>query len=175
MGFDAGRLSRGELVAGGGGALLFASLFFLPWFAIPARTGRLAGASASLDGWHALTTTRWIMVVTIAVSASVVLLTATRRAPAVPITLSMLCWVLGGLSSLLLLYRIVDHPGLSARAGIYVGVIAALAVGYGGYVSLRTEGSTFGDPRTVETVPPGGTQSGSAGRTESTSAGRPGS
>jgi len=176
VGFDAGRLRRGELVAGGGGVLLLAALLLLPWFRVPRAAGRLAatGGLVSLDGWHALTTSRWILLVTIAVAFALVFLTASQRATAVPVFLSMLSCVFGGLSSLVLLYRIIDHPALTARAGIYVGFVAALGVGYGGYLSLRTEGGSFGDPSTIETVPTGRAQSDAAGRIEPTSAGRPG-
>jgi hypothetical protein len=132
-----------------------------------------AGGSVSLDGWHALSTTRWFLLVAIAASLALVLLTASQRAPALPVFASMLACVLGGLSSLLLLYRLIDHPDLTARAGIYVGFVAALAIGYGGYLALRTETSLFGDPSSIETVSAGRAPSGPAGRAEPTSAGRP--
>lgn len=169
MDFNAGRVRRGEAIAGGGGIVLLAVLLFLPWFARRAPDGRVA----SLDGWHALTTTRWILLVTIVAAVAVVLLTASRRAPAIPVVASMLACVLGVVSSLLLLFRIIGHPGLTARAGVYVGLLAALAVGYGGYLSLRTERGSPGDPRAIETVALGHDPETSAGETESTSAGRP--
>ncbi|HEY5317539.1 MAG TPA: hypothetical protein VIJ20_06130, partial [Solirubrobacteraceae bacterium] len=68
MRFDVGRMRRGELIAAGGGVLLCVAVFFLPWFAVRGPAGSLAarsGASVSLDGWHALTTMRWILLVTI--------------------------------------------------------------------------------------------------------------
>jgi hypothetical protein len=163
-------MHRGELIAAGGGIVLLAALFFLPWFGVTSR----AAAPVSLDGWDALTTTRWILLLTIVATAALVVLTASRRSPALPVTSSLLTCVLGALATLLLLFRLVDHPGLTLRAGMYVGFVAALAVAYGGYLSLRTESSPFGDPSSIETVPSGRTQSGSAGRTEPTSAGRSG-
>ena len=182
MGLDAGRVRRGELIAASGGVLLFAALFLLPCFGVREPAGRLASASAaasavvaSLDGWNSLTTTRWILLVTIAAAVTLVILTASQRAPAVPVTASLFTCLLGILSSLVLLYRVIDHAGLAARAGVYVGLVGALAVGYGGYVSLRTEGSSFGDPRSIEIVPLGPTAPGPAERAGSTSAGRPGS
>jgi hypothetical protein len=175
VGFD-GRMHRGEFIAAGGGIVLLAALFFLPWFDVRAG-GRLtsrASVPVSLDGWHALTTTRWILLLMLVATAALVVLTASQRSPALPVTSSLLTCVLGGMATLLLLFRLVDHPGLAVRAGMYVGFVAALAVAYGGYLSLRTESSPFGDPSSIETVPSGRTQSGSAGPTESTSAGRSG-
>jgi hypothetical protein len=165
---------KGELVAAGGGILLLASMFLLPWFAVDAG-GRLApGARVSLDGWHALTTTRWVLLVTIAVSVALLLVTASRRSPAIPVTSSLVSCVFGGLSTLLLIYRLVDHPGLDPRAGAYVGLAMALTLGYGSYVSLRTESTPVLDPPLIETVRIGQTQPGPGERTGSTSAGRSG-
>lgn len=170
MDSGAGRMRRAEVIAGGGGVVLLAVLFFVPCFARRDPDGR----AASLDGWHALTTTRWILLVTIVAAVAVGLLTASRRAHAIPVVASMLACVLGVASSLLLLVRLVDHPGLTARAGVYVGLLAALAVGYGGYLALRTERGSPGDPRAIETVPLGRDATRSAGESEPTSAGRPG-
>ena len=177
MAFAARRMRTGELIAGGGGIVVLAALFFLPWFGVPASAGGLAstgGALASLDGWQALTTTRWILLVTIAVALALPVVTAARRAPAVPVALGMLSCVLGAVSTLVLLYRIIDHPGLSARAGIYVGLVASIAIGYGGYLSLRVERGSSVDASSIETVPAGAAPMGSAGRTDSTSVAPPG-
>ncbi|HWF36769.1 MAG TPA: hypothetical protein VG295_15415 [Solirubrobacteraceae bacterium] len=160
MGFDAGRIRRGEIVAGGGGVLLLAGLFVLPWYAVRGPAGELR----LLDGWQALTTTRWVLLVTIAAALALVFLTASRRSPALPVVASMLSCLLGGLSTVLLLFRVIDHPGLSARAGIYIGFVAALAIGYGAYLALRTEGSWFGDPGSIKTVSPRSPEPTSAGR-----------
>jgi hypothetical protein len=165
VGFDAGKIRKAELVTGGGGVLLLADLFLLPWLEV---------RGVSLDGWHVLTTSRWVLLVAVAAAFALVILTVLRRTPALPVLASMVTFLLGGLASLLLLYRIIHHPGFTACVGIYVGFVAALAIGYGGYLALRTERSSFGDPRSIETVPAGSSEPGSAGRAEPTSAGRPG-
>ena len=171
MAFDVGRMRRGELVAAGGAVLLLVALFALPAFAVRsggtlAVTGR---AGMSLDGWQALTSTRWVLLITIVACVALVVLAVSQRAPAVPVTVALVSCLLGDLSSLLLLYRLIDHPGLTARSGIYLGLVGALAIGYGGYRTLRTEGSSFGDPRTIETVSMGRPRSDPAERTQSTS------
>lgn len=194
MTFDARRLRTGELIAGGGGILLLAALFLLPWFGVGGAGARTAGMVSSLDGWHSLTVVRWMLVIAIATSVALVFLTAARRSPAVPATLSMITCVLGGVSLLLLLYRLIDHPGVAspgapvtAKPGLYVGLLAAALIAYGGYRSLRAESSPFGDPASIETVFPGRprpdseaptdpdpaerTGRGSASRTESSPAG----
>ena len=161
MGFDAGRLRRGELIAGGGGILLLVAVFLLPWFGINHAAGTLAStrASTSLDGWHALTDIRWVLLIAIVASVALVAVTAMRDSPAVPVTLGMVMTLLGVLSSLLVLYRVIDNPGagssgasVHAKAGIYLGLLACLAIAYGGYRSLRAEGSGFEDPEGIEIV-----------------------
>lgn len=186
MGLTAGRLRTGELIAGGGAVVLGAALFLLPWFGVSGAGGGLAqrpgAVSASFDGWHSLTDARWILLITIAVSVALVVSTTTRRSPAVPVALSMFTCLLGGLSSLLVLYRTVDHPGIASggaavvgKPGVYLGLVAAMALAYGGYLSLRTEGSPFVDPASIETVRVARIEAGSVaragGRTEPDAAG----
>lgn len=187
MGFDAGRLHRGELIAAGGGVVLLLAMFLLPWFRDGSAGGASAsrGVAASLDGWNSLTYVRWVLLIAVAISIAVVALTATRQSPAIPVTFSMLACVLGGLSSLLLIYRVIDHPTVTAsvatvaaRPGIYFGLVGALLIAYGGYLSMRAESSQFGDTAAIETVvvappEPGSAQltgSGSESRSESGSA-----
>lgn len=164
--FDAGRIHRGELVAAGGAVLLLAALFILTWF----RGG--SPPSVSLDGWQALSTIRWLLLLTVAACAALVLLTASERAPALPVTASLVTLLLGDLSAVALLFRVIDHPGLHSQIGVYVGLVAALAIGYGGYLSLRTESSPFGDPESIETVSLAPSRTSSTEPTESTPAGR---
>jgi hypothetical protein len=69
--------------------------------------------------------------------------------------MSTLVTVLGVISVLLILFRIVDPPtfasfgGVSVDAtlsvGIFLGLIAAGGIAYGGYSTMREEGITFGD------------------------------
>ena len=69
--------------------------------------------------------------------------------------------MLGLLSVVLIVYRIVHHPAASAsfggfhasygiKLGIWLGLLAALAIAAGGYLQLRAEGEPAGegsDPR----------------------------
>ena len=59
-----------------------------------------------------------------------------------------------------------------AKPGIYLGLIAAVAIAYGGYLSMRAESSPFGDPASVETVRTAWTGAGSMARTGAGSASR---
>ena len=143
MSFDASRLRRGELLAFAGAVLLL--VFML--------AGKWAG---SRTGFSALPVERWLLGVTIA--AAFVLLTAqlTRRAPAVPVTLSLFVMLLGGLSVLALIYRVLISPPAHEHVAAYLGLLSALALAYGGYLSLREEGIARADaPSEVPIVRPG--------------------
>ena len=70
-----------------------------------------------------------------------------------PVSLNVAVAVLGGLSTLLILFRIVDPPGFGTfggvsvdatlEFGIFLGLIAAAGIAYGGYRGMQEEGSTF--------------------------------
>jgi hypothetical protein len=161
MGFDPSRLRRGELLVGAGAVVLPASMFLLKWYGLsgqPAPTGAKLGSSTSVNGWHALTTIRWLELVTVVCGLWLVYLQASRRAPALSVTLSVIVTVLSFLTSLALLYRVlINEPGpvslVELKPGAYVGLLAAIAITYGGYRSMRQEGIADRDaPAEIETV-----------------------
>jgi hypothetical protein len=150
MQFDISRLRRGELIAGGSALLLLAFMFLLKWYG--------AGSLASVNAWHALTILRWPMLATIAVALALVYFQATRRSPALPVSLSVIVTTLAALLVLLLIYRVlINEPGpdnvVSQKAGAFLGLVSAIGIAYGGYESIRDEGLSSKDARTeVETV-----------------------
>jgi hypothetical protein len=159
--FDPSRLRRGELIAGGGAVVLAVSLFLLPWYGLRSPLGPTAaslGASTSFDGWNGLSHLRWLVLVTILVALALVWLQATRRAPALPVSASVVLTVLGFLTVLALIYRVVINvPGsdslVDRKVGAFVGLLAAIVMTYGSYASMREEGLPGRDARTeIETV-----------------------
>jgi hypothetical protein len=152
--FALSRLRIGESLAGLAAVALLVLLLAVHWYGgrrIPPATG-----------WEALTVTRWVALVTIAAGLALPLTQATRRAPAVPASLSVIVLVLGIVLTVILLIRVViDLPGpdelVSARAGAYLGLAGAVAIAAGGFLSLRQEGVARFDERTeIETVVLGG-------------------
>jgi hypothetical protein len=160
--FDPSRLRRGELIVGGGALALAVAMFLLPWYGVKSVLApglALSGHPTSFDGWNGLSHLRWLVLVTLLVAVALVWLQATRRAPALPVTFGMIVTVLGLLTVLALIYRVlINVPGANSlvdrKVGAYVGLIASVAVFYGGYASLRGEGLADRDARTeIETVP----------------------
>jgi hypothetical protein len=164
MQFHLSRLRRGELVAGGAAVVLLLCVFLLPWYGLNSSFAAIAqrlGVSTSLNGWQSLTTLRWLMLVTILAAVALVYLQGTRRAPALPATLSLIVTLLGGLTALSLVYRVlINVPGASSvvdrKAGAFLGLVSGFAIAYGGYRSLREEGVAPQDERTdIPTIEPG--------------------
>jgi hypothetical protein len=161
MGFDLSRLRRSDQIVGGGAIALFIFLFFFKWFGASASSS-VGGISigGSLNGWHSFTNSRWIWLITIIVALGAVALRAGQRELSLSVEPSAIIAGLGALSTLLILYRIIHHPsggssggvGLThfsysygIKIGIWLGLIAAAAITYGGYLGMQAEGTSLGD------------------------------
>ncbi len=148
-------------MVGASGLVLLASLFALDWYGLKGTlvpTATRLGVSTGVNGWHGLTHLRWLVLVTVFVAFALVFFQATRRSPAIPVSLSVIVTVLALLTALALIYRVLlNRPGSSAlvgvRAGSIVGLASALAMIYGGYLSMRQEGIARADgPPEIEVV-----------------------
>ena len=151
------KLSTGEKISAASGILLFVFMFF-DWFGVevsgvPAFSGTVEGSGGS--AWDALDVIPIFLVLAIiaAVGVAVIRLTDVDVEP--PVSLNTIVAVLGALAVLLILYRIVDPPGggsfggvsvdTTLQVGIFLGLVSAAGIAYGGYSAMREEGITFGD------------------------------
>jgi hypothetical protein len=141
MTFDPARLRRGEWLAGASAIALVVFLFALKWY-------RLGVPARSVNGWHGVTHLRWLMLLTILAALALVYLQATRAAPAVPVSMSVIVTLLGALAFLWLGYRVVISPPPHQQAGAFLGLVATIAIACGGYLSMREEGTSVRDART---------------------------
>ncbi len=162
MSFDVSRLRRADRIIGIGGIALFIFLFFFKWYGYSSNAPSIAGVNISsdysIDGWHAFTVNRWIWLITIIAALGAVAISAGLLQFKSPVQPGVLVAGLGALSTLTILYRIVHHPTASAsfgsfhasvgiKIGIWLGLIAAVAVTYGGYLAMRDEGTSLSDVR----------------------------
>jgi hypothetical protein len=163
MSLDINRLRRADRIAGAGAVAFLIFLFLFKWYGGSASSsiGGL-GFSSNINGWHAFQNSRWIWLITIIVALGAVALTAAQRELQSPVKPSVIVAGLGALSMLLILYRIVHHPsgGVSGtiagvhysssygiKIGIWLGLIAAAAIAYGGYLAMQEEGTSLADVR----------------------------
>jgi len=150
MDFDPSRIRRGEALAGASGLTLLVLMFVLHWYG-PRADG--ARPVSSMTGWEALTGWRWAALLTILVALCLVFFQATRRAPALPVALSVVVTWLALLSALWLGLRVlIDHPP-GQQIGALLALFSAIGIFCGGYLSLREEGTLERDqPGAIRTV-----------------------
>jgi hypothetical protein len=151
------KLSPGEKIAGGSAILLFIFMFF-DWFGVevsgvPGFSGSTPGVGGS--AWDALDFIPIVLVIAIVAALVLAGLRLTDSTYEPPVPMSVIVTVLGVISVLLILFRIIDPPsfasfgGVSVDAtldvGIFLGLISAAGIAYGGYSTMKEEGITFGD------------------------------
>lgn len=152
---DLDRLSTGEKVAGGSAILLFIFMFF-DWFKVEVSGAGFVGGSLGGNAWEWFTWIDLLMLLTVIVALAVVVIRLSDAVFEPPISLNAVVAVLGGLSVLFVLYRIIDPPGASEsfggvsvdvgrQIGVFLGLIAAAGITYGGYRAMQEEGTTFGE------------------------------
>jgi hypothetical protein len=144
----------GAAIAGGGGILLFLSLFLI-WFEFPgSQVGGEIGDVIGLDvrgafertGWEAFEVIDMICAAAaiLAVSRAAVAILGSEDNPSVPG--AVLTGGLGALALAGVVYRVLDPPGIgfNRELGVWVGLFAAAAIVYGCYVALRAERGDVG-------------------------------
>ena len=150
------RLNRGEATAMVASIALFV-LMFLGWYGteISGQVGRISygGLGEPTTAWDSLGWVAAVLALTIAagVGAAVLRLRGSRMRPAIPA--NAVVAVLGGLSTILVLYRILNPPDFGAIGGVtveptprlpaYLGLVAAAGIAYGGYRAMGQRGSSF--------------------------------
>ncbi len=151
------KLNTGEKVSAVSAILLFIFMFF-DWFG--AEISGVSGFSGSVEGgagsaWDALDVIPIFLMLAIVAALGVAIIRLTDADLEPPVSLNTIVAALGGLAVLLILYRIIDPPGgdslagvsvdITLKFGIFLGLIAAAGIAYGGYSAMREEGTTFGD------------------------------
>jgi hypothetical protein len=109
-------------------------MFALRWYGVASSSTH----TTSENAWHGLTTIRWLMLLTIAVTLASTALRISQRSHGAQTDPSLVVTVLGGVLATLLVYRVlVDLPGdgavLDQKLGAIFGVVASLGIAFGGY------------------------------------------
>jgi hypothetical protein len=155
-----GRLSKGQGIAGISAVLLFVSMF-LDWYRFEQGGNLLVLVELfvmSGSAWETLGAIPFVLALTIAITVGACLLAlgSSRWDPVVPPS----AWVavLGAISFVLILYRIVFPPGLEEvspgipfyarpELGIYLALLAAMGIALGGCLAMWEEGGLRLDVR----------------------------
>jgi hypothetical protein len=146
---DVDRLSTGEKIAGIGGVLLFIFMFF-DWYSVDISGGLVSATAGNAWDWLDVIPIILMLAVIAAIGVAVIRLTDAVFEPA--ISVNAVVAVLGGISALLILFRIISPPDggfegvdVSPALGIFLALLAAIAIAYGGYRAMQEEGVTFSD------------------------------
>jgi len=149
---DVNRLRFGEMVAAAGAAVLFL-VMFLDWYGAENGPG-------GLSAWESFTFIDLFLFFLVIIPAiALAVLTTMQRTVALPLSASVLVTALGALASLLILYRLVNEPGFEAsvpdqvvdiKIWAWVGLLSALTIAFGGFMSMRDEGTSFGSAGRVQ-------------------------
>jgi hypothetical protein len=141
-------LRRGELIAATFAVLLLVLLFVVPWF----RSSGPGPHHVQTDGWNSLPVLRWLIVVTGLAGLLLTFFQETRRAPALPVVMSVIVLPLALLTTIVLVIRLPTSAA-TPQVGAYLGVICAAGVALGGFYSMRDEeGWQPGPDRPIERV-----------------------
>ena len=135
---DLQRLRRGERIAGGAAVLLLIDMF-LTWYSSAVGPG-------TATAWEAFSTTDILIFLTCLAALMMVGLAATGRTTGMQMSVPMVVAALGGLTTLLILYRIVNQPGPNNQVNVdfaaYFGLVLSAALTYGAIAT----GDAIGDP-----------------------------
>ncbi len=105
------------------------------------------------DGWQALPTLRWLLLISAALVIVTVLAQALARGPALSAALDVVSLVVTAIVVLLLIVRLAT-TGASLCPGAFLGLAATLVILAGVFASLRLEqGWPPGPDRPIEVVP----------------------
>jgi hypothetical protein len=136
---------QAELIATTGAILLLVSLLFFKWFGVGGPVGRFAPravATGSEGAWHTLTALRWLALLTIVVALVPLPARSARRWFDRPRGTNAAVAALGGVTALLLGYRVLvdlpdSHRVVDQKAGAIIGLLGALLIAVGGLESMR--------------------------------------
>lgn len=147
---DLRRLRKGEWLAALSGLALL-GVMVVPWYG---RAGSFASGAldrvpaASANAWQAFSVVDVLLLLTALLGLGVAAMAALHRAPALPLAAAVVATGTAIVMTLVVVYRIVNQPGVNetvgVRAGAYLGLLAILGIAAGGWI-------TMGDERT-ETV-----------------------
>lgn len=144
---DMSKLGKGEQIAAIGGVIFLFSALFLNWFSVDlGPAGDLIDIDNSATGFQAAEFFRDVVYfLTALVAIGLGVAKAASKDVGLPVAASALTAGLGVLTTALVLIRVIDpgFDGIDRSFGLFVGLIGAAMVAYGGITSMNSEGTTF--------------------------------
>ena len=148
---DTSRLGRGETIAAASAVALFLIMIIFDWFgagggSFDTGVGTVEVEGLGANAWQSFGFIDIILFITCVVAVVGAAMTANAANANTPVAISSVTAGLGILSVLLIIYRILDTPyGADRKIGVFLGLIAAAGIAYGGWTAMQEEGTSFGD------------------------------
>jgi hypothetical protein len=156
---DVNRLGRGEQIAGIAAVLLLIDMF-LNWYsanlsgALSAAADKF-GVDTSVNAWQSFSTTDLLIFLTVLAALVMVGMRVMARSASLPVSLPLVVVALGALTTLIVLWRIINQPGpndfINVEYGAYIGLLLLIALTYGaiqaggGVDTMRAEAESVAD------------------------------
>jgi hypothetical protein len=143
------RPTPGEQIAGIAGLALILTMFLFAWFGVDVPGVNGFDAFDAFGDWFNL-------ILVFAAFAGIALALTGSGAERLPVSLSVIATVLGGIGTIILLIYIISPPGvptfgeaapeidLDRQIGVFLGLIELVALTVGGYMTMQEEGVSFG-------------------------------
>jgi len=146
------------MIAAGSALALLIIMFVFKWFGLSAVGFSGPGSSVSYNAWESFGFIDIVLFVTILVAIGGAILSANATSVNTPVAISAITTGLGILCVLLILFRIISPPDFGAdefgldeavdtsrKIGVFLGLIAAGGIVFGGWRAMEEEGTSFGD------------------------------
>ena len=152
---DFSRLTQGERIAGISGVALILIMFIFKWFGLEATFPGFT-AEASQNAWHAY---GWFLVFLLLVTGfaaiGLALMKASQSDVGLPVAMSAIVAGLGVVALLIIVISIFSPPNIAGvdlpdgvdktrKIGVWLGLLAAIGVTYGGWRAMQEEGASYG-------------------------------
>ena len=143
------RPSPGEQVAGIAGLALILTMFLFAWYGVNVPGVNGFDAFDAYSDW-------FNMILVLGAFSGICLALFGSGALRIPVSLSVVTTVVGGLSAIITLIYIISPPGiptfgeaapeisLGREFGVWLGLIETVALTIGGYMTMQEEGVSFG-------------------------------
>jgi hypothetical protein len=168
---DTSRIGQGQMIAAVAAIVLFI-VMFLSWYsvegldeetqqqaqeaielaeeqglAVPEGASDAVDDAANISAWDAFDLIKIVMLLTIIAAIALAAMTAMGSQVNLPVAMSAIVAGLGILTTLLVLYRLIDPPaeGLDRSYGVFLGLLASAGIAYGGWRAMEEEGTSFSD------------------------------
>jgi len=112
--------------------------------AVPEDASDAVDDAASISAFDAFDFIKIVMLLTIIAAIALAAMSAMGSSVNLPVAMSAIVAGLGILTTLLVLYRLIDPVGgLDRSYGLFLGLLAAAGIAYGGWRAMQEEGTSF--------------------------------